>query len=845
MNKSIWRWVALSMLLSSLLAGYIIYVMVQNKVDDAIIAQADQIQLSIHERFKVFDSLLKEDERELNKRINKILPELTAHLRKREGRLDSWSATELSTLAKQYNVTEIYIVDKATMVVATSFVPDLGFELGTISADLRDFLEGMLASKTDAIVVGRINVSTKTGIINKYAYFSPKGSPYVFEVSIEIKPYLKKRHSKEYVDFMFNELFTDIVGSQLLLESVDLFIVNDLVVLPFAGDVMTIPRAQLPVIPKVGNVSRVTNTGLEYYSRLALDGTLLDNKAYFLAVRTKFNTRSAKLMAFDLILSNFLIVGTTLLGVFLLINFIIVKKVVKRVSVVNKSLQRVSLGDYGEPCVVGGDDDISNIAEQINLMSTVLSEREQELKEVHDTLETRVKQRTESLEKEIAKREKAEKELNVLATTDALTKLPNRRLVDQYVERAIIASQRSGDRCAVMFLDLDNFKFVNDSLGHSAGDVLLKTIAFRLSSAIRSSDIAGRFGGDEFIILLQNLKGEREVVAQHIQTIAEQLLEAVRAEIPLGDHIHHCTLSIGITLSDDYSSVEMMYKQADTAMYRAKELGKNNFSFYEQSMQQAADERLLIERDLRQAINDEAFTLNYQPQLDFDEKLVGVEALIRWQKEDGSFMPPDHFIPIAEEIGLIIPIGDWVLVESCRQMVRWKGLGLKIPHISINISAKQFHQHDFVQHVLNIVKAHEIKPPSICLELTETATLDHQEHTIEKIHQLRALGFLVSIDDFGTGYSSLNYLKNLPIDQLKIDKSYIDGIGEHGNDSAIVNMIISMTHHLGLNLIAEGVETEQQLNYLKENGCNEYQGYYFSKPLNEDAFNAYVNGLQN
>jgi len=300
---------------------------------------------------------------------------------------------------------------------------------------------------------------------------------------------------------------------------------------------------------------------------------------------------------------------------------------------------------------------------------------------------------------------------------------------------------------------------------------------------------------------------------------------------------------VGVTLSDERSSVETMYKQADAAMYRAKEQGKNNFSFYEKNMQKVADARLLIEKELREAVKGELFTLNYQPQLDVNGAIIGVEALIRWQKKDGSFVSPDDFIPLAEEIGLILPIGDQVLFESCRQFVRWRELGIDIPKLSINVSAKQFHQNEFEQHVENIVKAHFIDPSFICLEITETATLGKQDYIFEKIHNLRNRGFLVSIDDFGTGYSSLSYLKNLPIDQLKIDKSYVQGIGENENDSAIVNMIISMTEHLGAKVIAEGVETQEQLDFLKQSGCYEYQGYYFSKPLTEESFNIYAKAL--
>ncbi|ORU94545.1 MAG: hypothetical protein A6F70_09130 [Cycloclasticus sp. symbiont of Bathymodiolus heckerae] len=689
----------------------------------------------------------------------------------------------------------------------------------------------------------RINVSSNTGILNKYAYYSPAGSPYIFEVSIDIKAHLGREYSSQYVDFIFGDLFKNIIGDQLLLQSVDIFLVNDIAVQPFAGDVRSIVRTDLPDIPDVGFVRRITTTGLEYFSKVQLDSSLLIGKDYFLAVRTRFDKQAAHTLAFDLLVSNFLIIGVLLLVILFTINFLVVRQIVKRVRVVNRALSKISRGDYDTPCAVTGNDEISQIANNVNQMKGQLAQREKELQHAYDSLEEEVYKRTEKLQKEVERREEAEKELNVLATTDPLTKLPNRRLIDQYVERAIISSQRSGTLSAVLFLDFDNFKYVNDSLGHSAGDVLLKTIAFRISGAIRSSDIAGRFGGDEFVILLQHLKGERQAVAQHIQTIVESILEAVRAEIPLGDHVHHCTLSIGVTLSDEHSSVEMMYKQADTAMYRAKDTGKNTFCFYEANMQEMADKRLLVEKEIRQAIKNEVFTLNYQPQLNELNQLVGVEALIRWKKEDGSFVPPDSFIPVAEEIGLIIPIGDWVFFESCRQLCQWQGMGIEIPHLSINVSAKQFHQVDFVSHVHNIVKSQGIAPSLICLEITETATLGEQATTIERIHDLREIGFLVSIDDFGTGYSSLNYLKNLPFDQLKIDKSYIQGVGESDSDAAIVNMIISMTNHLGAKVIAEGVETEEQLNYLKEHGCFEYQGYYFSKPLTPDDFVTYVEGL--
>jgi len=843
MNKIIWRWVVLSMVVASILAGLIIMRVIEGKVDAAIKNQAELVQQGVNDRFITLNTALRNNEAKLDARLNKILPQLSAELRAKKVDLAEWSPKELTKLARLYKVSEIYIIDKTTKVIATSLVADLGFELGNISPDLRQSLMTLSSSKDDAMVIDRLNVSSKTGMLNKYVYFSPADSPHIFEISINMKAYLAAEFSVEYVEFLFNDLFNGVIGGQLLLKSVDLFIVNNLAVLSFAGNGEVVLRENLPNIPVKGFTHRMGVDGLEYFSRLQLEGSLYGSDKYFLAVRTRFDNEAAQKLAFDLVISNVLTLIALLLVFLLISHFLVIKTVVRRVKRVNTALKRISSGEYKTNCVVNGNDEIASIAENVNKMAVELAEREQEIQRVQNSLEAEVLKRTDYLNKEIDRRETVESELNVLATTDPLTKLPNRRLIDQYVERAIISSQRNNEVLAVLFLDLDNFKYVNDSLGHSAGDMLLKTIAFRISKAIRSSDIAGRFGGDEFVLLLQHLRGGRDEVAKNVQTIVENVLEAVRAQIYLGDHIHHCTLSIGVTLSNEDSSVEAMYKQADAAMYRAKDSGKNTFCFYKESMRDLADKRLWIEKEIRQAIKDEAFTLNYQPQLGDRNQLVGVEALIRWKKEDGSFVPPDTFIPIAEEIGLIIPIGDWVLFEACRQFSIWQSKGVEVPHLAINISAKQFHQRDFVTHVENIVSSQGILPSSICLEITETATLGDQAITIERIKALRDKGFLVSIDDFGTGYSSLNYLKNLPFDQLKVDKSYTQGIQENSNDAAIVNMIISMTAHLGVSVIAEGVETKEQLDYLKENGCLEYQGYYFSKPLSAEDFVCYVEGL--
>lgn len=838
MNRVIWHWVALAMISAGIVAGLIVNSVIDTQVHSLINEQLDLVQKGIHQRFKTFDEFLKQDEVSLDAHVEQVLPELTQHLRSNKTDVTAWSSKELRALAERYEVNEIYIIDQSTRVVATSFLPDMGFELGTISQHVRDMLAGLLGQ--DHVLVDRFTLSSKTGIMNKYAYFSPAGSDYIFEVSVELKPFLANLRSHKYVQFLFEDMFTDLMGNQMLLKSIDIFLVNDLVVLPFDGNTEPILRSNFPDIPAGQIVRNGDGSKREYFSRIELQGTLLGGVSEYMVIRSRFDQSAADALALKLIVSNSLVLACSMLMIYFLINFILNKTVIQRVYRVNDTLNKISSGDYDVECNVGGNDEITSIANHVEVMKATLAKRESELNQAYGSLEDKVAERTRDLQSEIEKRVAAEKELNILATTDPLTNLPNRRLIDQYLQRALASSGRSGHLTAVLFLDLDNFKYVNDSMGHSAGDVLIKTIAARLAGAIRTSDIAGRLGGDEFIVLLQSLEGDRNMVAQNVQTIAEKILDSVRSAIPIGDHVHHCTLSIGITLSDDYSSPESMYKQADTAMYRAKELGKDNFCFYEASMQDMADQRLLIEKDLRNAIKHNEFFLNYQPQINSYGQLIGAEALIRWQKADGSFVPPDTFIPVAEEIGLILSIGDCVLNNACQQLREWLDAGLMVPHLSVNISAKQFHQDNFVDSVHAAVKRHGLEPERIYLEITETAMLGNRDDIVAKIKELRTLGFAISIDDFGTGYSSLNYLKNLPFDQLKIDKSFIHGIGENADDSAIVNMIISMAVHLNVNLIAEGVENKHQFYYLKQNGCYEYQGYFFGKPMSAEDFMAFA-----
>ena len=435
----------------------------------------------------------------------------------------------------------------------------------------------------------------------------------------------------------------------------------------------------------------------------------------------------------------------------------------------------------------------------------------------------------------------AEKEIEKLAFYDPLTDLPNRRLLHERLEHELNIAKRYQRAGILFFLDLDHFKHINDSLGHSVGDQLLIQTAKRLQTLLRETDTAVRIGGDEFIILVSAQDGIHSDLLEQSSIIAEKIIDAINTPYLIGEHELFISTSIGITLySGIDETVEILLKRADTAMYQAKDAGRNTFRFYQQSMQEAADSRLLIEKNLRVAISKNEICLHYQPQLSDDNKLIGAEALIRWQHPELGMISPIEFIPIAEETGLIIPIGKWIVETVCKQINSWDNQELHIPHIAINISAKQFHQADFVSMLVHTVFEHHIKPGRVMLEITEGVFLGNLEEAVDKMNALKQSGFTFAIDDFGTGYSSLTYLKRLPFDQLKIDQSFVRGLINNTTDAAIVKAIIVMAKSMNLNLIAEGVETEEHLSYLSDFGCHEYQGYYFSKPLAVEQLSEYI-----
>ena len=427
----------------------------------------------------------------------------------------------------------------------------------------------------------------------------------------------------------------------------------------------------------------------------------------------------------------------------------------------------------------------------------------------------------------------SEEQIIHLAFFDALTNLPNRRLFSDRLEHALAKAIRYHTIGALLYLDLDHFKTLNDSLGHHIGDELLIQVATRLKECVRDEDSVARLGGDEFVVLLNCTEVSTKIMQQHALSMAERVQSSLQAPYHLKGYTHHITPSIGITLlpQPNITPGELL-KQADTAMYHAKHRGRNTISFYDQEMQYRADQRLVLEKGLRIALKEQQFSLYYQPQLDSLGNLIGAEALLRWLHPENGMMSPVDFIPVAEETNLILAIGEWVMHEACKQLQKWPNL----PHLAINICPKEFHQTQFDKNVINILAEYNINASRLMLEITEGIIIEDINDSITKMRALNSLGIDISIDDFGTGYSSLSYLKVLPLDQLKIDQSFVRDINSNDNSTVIVETIIDMAKHLGLFVIAEGVETAEQLAFLVERGCHGYQGYFFSKPLTEEEF---------
>ena len=435
---------------------------------------------------------------------------------------------------------------------------------------------------------------------------------------------------------------------------------------------------------------------------------------------------------------------------------------------------------------------------------------------------------------DLTERKEYEAKILKLAHYDILTTLPNRVLFKEYIFRAINRCKRTQEYYALLFIDLDDFKMVNDTVGHNIGDKVLIEAAKRLKSSIRKNDVVARLGGDEFVVLVETNERDENATMNSVVKVTQKILQRLQEAYHIEEHTFRISASIGIKLfNDDVSDMDTLMKYADSAMYNAKFGGKNRFEFFNPEIQYLMEEKISLTNRLREAIEKGDMVLYYQPQISYhkDAQIVGVEALIRWIDPHKGMISPVEFIPLAEESDLILHLGDWILNEACKQIKTWSCDTIKNQwRVSINVSSKQFEESDFVEKLEKILIKHEIDTKLIMLELTEGVLIQNFEETVEKLYRLKNLGLSLSIDDFGTGYSSLAYLKKLPMDELKIDKSFIDDLMSDENDEIITQTIISIGQKFGLEVIAEGVETEEQRDKLLSIGCNFFQGYLFAKP---------------
>ncbi|MFZ2541313.1 MAG: EAL domain-containing protein [Gallionella sp.] len=434
---------------------------------------------------------------------------------------------------------------------------------------------------------------------------------------------------------------------------------------------------------------------------------------------------------------------------------------------------------------------------------------------------------------DITDRKSAEEKIFNLAFYDPLTNLPNRRMLVDRLQQGVVNSTRNKTSAALLFIDLDHFKVLNDTRGHDIGDMLLVEVGQRLRQCIRDTDTLARLGGDEFVVLLEGLKGDMKHAALQARSLGEKLLKTVNQPYLLQDMEHHSSSSIGIAMFADFQKKpDDLLKQADTAMYEAKKSGRNTLRFFDPAMQEVLETRSLLETGMRKALQQKEFRLFYQVQVNSNQRYVGAEALIRWEHPTQGLIPPSLFIPIAEETGLILSIGLWVLQTACAQLKEWESNpDTRELTVAVNVSAKQFRQPNFVKQVSEEIEKSRINPLRLKLELTESTVLDNVVDTIAKMNALKSIGVRFSMDDFGTGFSSLAYLTRLPLDQLKIDQSFVRNIGTKSSDAMIVQTIIGMAVNLNIEVIAEGVETHAQRDFLLGAGCKLYQGYLFSQPL--------------
>jgi len=537
-------------------------------------------------------------------------------------------------------------------------------------------------------------------------------------------------------------------------------------------------------------------------------------------------------------------VATSGVGLLVLTVWIglLARSVTRRISGLRDAATRVAEGRADEPIGVAGRDELADLGAAFNAMQQKVHSRERALRAAHEELESRVAVRTHELHRanellrgEIDERRRAEEQLAHQAQYDSLTQLPNRMLAMDRLLQAIRGAQRQGNRAVLIFLDLDDFKKVNDTLGHDAGDALLVQAAMRLRDAVRADDTVARHGGDEFLVILGGLQS-----AEAAEAVADKIVQAFAPPFLLGESEVVVSPSLGLAVyPDDGDSPSTLLRNADLAMYDAKEAGRNTYRYFNQQVHDSSVHRLAIERDLRSALQRGEFELFYQPLMPTrGSEAVGAEALLRWHSPRNGLVAPEHFIAVAEHTGLIVEIGEWVLRSACTQLAAWHAQGWHSLRIAVNVSPRQFRGERLLRSVRECLREHALPPGSLQIEVTEGLLIRNQPEVRATLQALSELGVRLAMDDFGTGYSSLSYLKRFPFDALKIDREFVRDVATDPDDRALVTAAIRLGHGLGLTVVAEGVETAEQLAFLAEQGCELVQGFYFSPPLPAGEFAA-------
>lgn len=533
---------------------------------------------------------------------------------------------------------------------------------------------------------------------------------------------------------------------------------------------------------------------------------------------------------FDNKINTYVLYSLSILAVLFIFTYLVASGLQKRISARLVELDTISRevsqsGNYSIRVPRYGDDEIGSLARSFNQMLETIEENQMERDKANEALHLNRR-----------RLERAVKDLQYLANYDSLTQLPNRALCMDRIKYALKGASRANTAVAVLFLDLDHFKDVNDSLGHAVGDQLLKATSQRLLEKIRAEDTLARLGGDEFVIILNHIQDTENVI-----DVVEKIVSSFEAPFTLSNYEVNTTVSIGVCLYPaDGSDVDSLMKAADAAMYKAKEVGRNTYEFYQSDLNQLANRRHQLANELRSAVKNDELYLVFQPQLNLKEdRIIGAEVLLRWRSPVLGNVSPGEFVPIAESTGLIKEIGDWVMENACKTLVRCLEQNIKI-RLAVNLSAMQFKQADLASQIAGFLRKYKISPKYLEVEITESMLMRDVHKAIEVLEKIKEMQIRIAIDDFGTGYSSLSYLRRFPLDALKIDQSFVDELVVDNDDTAITMAIISMAKSLRLEVVAEGVETAQQLEFLRENNCDDIQGYHFSKPLAEEDFKSFI-----